>query len=211
MLSIIKIQYKNDYVRVELDSGEKLDIDILAASMYRLSAEKILSIEEYSQLKKESQKFMCGKKAINYIAMGSKSSKEVAAYLKRKGFDSDNINETIEKLKSLKYINDLDYAERFAKQKLSKKTVGKNLIKQDLIRKGIPREIIKKIITNLPPDEAGIEKIFQIAKKKYAAVKDKPNPVQKVYMFLIGKGFAGETVSRVINLLKKDLKISEDN
>jgi regulatory protein len=210
MITIVKILYKNDHVRVELDSGEKFDLDPLASSMYRLDIEKVLSQEEYTQLKDESDRFMCGRKAINYIAMGSKSSKEVVSYLKRKGFDSICINEAIEKLKNLKYLDDMDYAERFAKQKLSRKTIGKNLIKQDLIRKGIPRDIIKKVISGLPSDEAGFEKIYQAALKKYNSVKNKPNPIQKVYMNLISKGFDSNTVLKVINNLKKNLKSSEE-
>ncbi len=210
MITIVKILYKTDFVRIELDSGEKLDMDPLASSMYRLSAEKVLSQEEYKQLKDESDRFMCSKKAINYIAMGSRTSKEVASYLKRKGFDLIYINEAIEKLKNLKYLDDMDYAERFAKQKLSRKTVGKNYIRQDLIRKGIPRDIIKKVISGLSSDEAGFEKIYQIAMKKFLSVKDKPNPMQKVYLNLISKGFESNLVLKVVNKVKETIKITED-
>lgn len=206
MFQITDINYKDDYIKVNIDTGDVFDLPGDILTMYPLSAGKIIDREEYLQLKEESERYNCSRKALNYLSIRSRSSFEMNNYLTKKGFSKDTVREIIEKLKDRNYINDYDYAMSFIDHKKKGKPAGKNLLKSGLIKKGISGEIIKKAINESGINKADPDVLYGIARKKLESLENKKNRIPKLIYFLKQRGFDHDEIRAVI----KRLNLNDD-
>ncbi|MBN1495821.1 MAG: regulatory protein RecX [Spirochaetes bacterium] len=203
MATIVKTRHADECITVEFDGGEIMKIPYGAAGPYRLEAGRSVDAEEYVQLKTESQRYRSKKMALDYLAICPRSAMEMERYLARKGFDHDLVREILEGLISAGYIDDADYAARYISHRCGKKVVGKNLLMNELLKKGIPRSIIRDALREAAPRLSSFEDVLALAEKKFAGMKEKNNGLSKLAYFLHGRGFDHDTVSRVIDRLKR--------
>ncbi len=204
MLRVEKLLFKENSVQVELDNGEKLVISYNAYSMYKISTGTELTTDCYMELFDESKKFQCMEKALNQLAVRSRSVDELRQYLKKKNFSGKHIEETLDYMKDKGYLNDYDYSMSFVKSKMKSGKSGRDVIVRDLYRKGIDRKIIDKVVRESgvnTPDESAL---YELAVKKYMSVKAKENSFIRVANFLRGRGFDYDSINRVLRRIKSD-------
>ena len=79
--------------------------------------------------------------ALKLLSYNRKTEKGMYDALKKKGFDEDFIDNTLDFLKENKYIDDLEYAKSFIRDKQNINKYGSNRIKYELIK----REFLKKL------------------------------------------------------------------
>jgi len=206
MVSIVKTKHTDDFVAVELDSGELLKIPHHVADLYRLEAGRTIDPAEYAQLKEESQRYLCKRAALNYLAISPRTAAEMERYLGKKGFDHHLIREVVEGFRNSGYINDADYAARYISNKLGKKLVGKNLLFGELMKKGIPRDVIRQALKESESIHGNFDQVMAIAEKKYNTLRDKKNGIGKLAYFLHGRGFDGDMVNAVIDRIRRNEK-----
>ena len=211
MVAIVKTKYTDDCVAVELDNGESLKIPHQVTAMYRLEAGRVIDSTEYAQLKEESQRYLCKRAALNYLAISPRSAAEMERYLGKKGFDHHLIKEIVEGFRNSGYIDDVDYAARYISNKLGKKLVGKNLLFTELMKKGISRSVIKQALKESESIHGNFDEVLAIAEKKYGTLKDKKNPIGKLAYFLNGRGFDSDMVNAVIDRIRRKEKESFNN
>jgi len=204
MPAIISIQYKDTLVRIELDTGEKFDLPPEIMGLHRLAAGVEIGKEEYRQLKDESEKFTCWRKSLQYLSIRNRSSSEVELYLKKKGYSAEAINITIARHREYGYIDDVEFARRFSASRAQKKNTGKNVIRRDLLRKGISKKIIDKAIRETGADQVDMDALYDAAVKKYHSYSNKKNGLQRIYRFLIYRGFDNDSVMKIIRRMKED-------
>jgi regulatory protein len=198
MITIIKIKILDFHVTAELENGETLDIPHRAANLYKLVSGRSIDSTEYAQLKAESQRFRCKKKALDYLAIRARSVFEMERYLTRKGFSHDIIREIMNDVVESGYVDDYDYAKQFIRSKLNRKLVGKHLLASELQKKGVSRDIIKQALKDTASNNNNIDEIYEIAVKKYQVLKLKKNGLAKLAYFLQHRGFESEIVHTVI-------------
>ncbi len=206
MTLIVKTKNSGDCLLLELDSGESLKIPHRVSVLYALEAGKVLGSEEYAQLKIESQRYRCAKMALDYLAICPRSGTEMERYLARKGFDHDLLMEVLINLRESGYLNDADYAARYISSRLSRKLVGKNLLAGELQRKGVSRSVIRQALKESEALHGDPDALYETAVKKYASIKHKRNPLLKLSMFLLGRGFDGSAVTDVVERIKSEEK-----
>lgn len=210
MIEIIKIEYREKFVKVELNSGESLRISILSPVMSRFKKGDIIESPAYDILKEESYAFECMEKSISYLAIRARTIFEMERYLSKKGFRSGIIKTTLEKLKNSGYLNDYDYAVTYARNKLEKKAVGKRLVSKELSARGIKREMISSVMKDESITAQDMEKIYKAAVKKLESVKSKQNKKQKLVFFLQSRGFEWDEIRTTINRLKKENLLNDE-
>ncbi len=198
MIIIERIKYNERFVSIEFDNGEALKLPLNLAGLFKLQPDQEIDMTKYRQLKEESMRFECRQKALKYLAMRSRSKKEIATYLKRKKFDSDIINECVQGLETERFLDDREYARQYVRNKISRKTVGKNLLIRDLMQKGISRKIINSVLKENTVD-ADFDSLLQLARKKYHSLGDKKNRIYKLSYFLHQRGFDNEEIRMVID------------
>lgn len=204
MTQIIDIKFSESYIRIDLDTGETLRMSPEIYSIYSLSREMMIDSPLYHQLKEESERWQCKQKALNYLAVRSRSTQEMRTYLYKKGFSKDIIDEIVTGLKDNGYIDDYDFAVRFINTKRRSKIIGENSLKRDLYKKGLNREIIKKALKATETGNPNIKDIYELALKKVIALENKKNKQVKLIYFLNQKGFQENQIRSVIDKLKNE-------
>ncbi len=204
MVQIINIKYSDNYIKIELDTGESLSLTLEVYNMYSLQKGKTIDSELYLQLKDESLKLNCKLKALNYLAIRSRSYREMRIYLTKKGFPGDIIDEILKRFKSEGYIDDYDFAVRFINSRKKSKIIGENALKRDLFKKGVSRDIIKKAIRETGADKIDPDEVYGLAVKKIKSLENKKNKLSKLLYFLRQKGFMEDQVRLIIDRLSED-------
>jgi regulatory protein len=199
MPQILNIKYNDSFIKVELDTGESLMLPFNVFSLYPISAGKIVDSLLYQQLKEESDRFACKQKALNYLAVRSRSEQEVRNYLFKKGFQKDIINEILIGIKDNGYLDDYDFALRYISSKKRAKVIGQNALKRDLFKKGIDKNIIRKAIKETGADITDPDEIFELALKKLKSLENKKNRIAKLIYFLKQKGFNEDAIRSVVH------------
>ncbi len=158
--------------------------------------------QKLKQIKTESDKLLCSGVALNYISKSLKSEFQLKNYLKLKKFDMDAINETVQKLKGYGYLNDEYYATSLAKE--MSKSKGKRFIKNSLMQKGVQACKIEGVLQEIDNED---ETCFNVA-QKWLRGKVQPldlNGKQKLYRFLMARGFSHETVKSALYKLNEEI------
>src|SRR5262245_3494607 len=131
-------------------------------------------------------------RAVFYLARFARTSKQVADYLKRKEFTSEQIQDALTYLREHRYLNDDSFAESFIRDKISHKD-GPFKIKQMLFQKGIAPETSNRLITELYPVEVQQENALLLMQQKLRAHKSVSSlgltEREKLFRFVASRGF----------------------
>lgn len=120
--------------------------------------------------------------ALAYLGRFSRTEKQVAAYLKRKGFSSEEAQEALVYLRELRLVDDLAFAEAFLSSKI-RRGDGPLKIKQALFQKGVDSRTSQELLSKYYPEEVQVEAAAGwIAKRK--------GDREKVIRFLASRGFS---------------------
>jgi len=117
-------------------------------------------------------KSRCFEFSLNYISRYPKTEKELTIHLFKKWFMSDDINQTMQKLKELWYINDEKFIQSYINSELVNKWKPSIIIKQKLLQKWADSDIIEKLLKENTQDiqewaYKKIKKEIQNYKKKW--------------------------------------------
>lgn len=140
-------------------------------------------------------------KAVDNVCKSMKTQSQVQKYLFDKGFSSAVVQNTIEKMKEYRYVDDSEYVKSYVHT--YQQTKGKKRIVFELKQKGIEQEYI-----NLIDDLIDDQKEYALAlAQKFAKGKqmDQKN-VQKLYRHLATKGFDFETCRYCANCLANEVE-----
>lgn len=111
------------------------------------------------------------------------------------------INKVIAKLKSLKLVNDSQFAESFIEYRLKIKPKARRIIVQELKNKGIDSELIEKLTKIYFTSENQTELLKNILAKRAQRLKNIPNYEKKLKLTRYGlsKGFEYDDIRNVID------------
>ena len=95
-------------------------------------------------------------KAIKLLSLREHTEKELRAKLDDKGFSGEDIDSTLERLKTEGYLSEERFASAFIRSRLRKNPEGRPILLSRLSEKGSPRDIAVAAL-----DEAWEEKIWK--------------------------------------------------
>ena len=151
---------------------------------YHLDVDKILSEEQYQMIVEET--------------LLKRAKLRAMHLLKDNGYPTEVIEAAIEYVKSYHYVDDREYARRYAEYRATEKS--KIQITLDLVKKGISKEIVQEVLEDIPFDETNI--IVKLVQKKcrnkdLSDLKEK----QKICRFLMAKGFTYDQIRDALECL----------
>lgn len=200
-MKITKIEkQKNNLKRysVFIDDEFAFGIDEVDLLYYKLSENTQIDETKYNFILENVIYNKAKNKAIKYISYQPRTEKEVTEKLKECEYSNDIIFRVIETMKKYNYINDKAYAKNFLTSKLNLKGYGIFKISFDLKQKGISDDIINDIIENteLNENKRALEVLEKkLRGKKISDYKEK----QKLYNFLLRRGFSYDVIKEAIN------------
>lgn len=123
-------------------------------------------------------------KAIKYIGISKKTEYEVRQKLKRLQVTSSVIDEEMEYLKELGYIDDRDYAKSFVKQCYKMMQYSIYEIKNKLLQKGVNASIIEEELELLKDSDYELNTVEKLKNGKLKSYDE-----EKLKAYLYRRGF----------------------
>jgi regulatory protein len=212
VITKISIQQKNKErynIYTDDGTGEKYAFsvhqDVLISEQLQKGTEiDELDLEEIIFADDISKAFQ---QAVNYLSYRMRSTLEIIQYLKDKDVNEPVIQETIQKLRELKFLDDRAFAEAYVKTHSNISSKGPVILRKELVQKGISSSIIDECLELLTL-ECQIQIATKLAEKaiKKANLSSEKMIKQKINEALMRKGFTSEIISIVVEetLPKKD-------
>lgn len=204
---ITKIEVgKRNKERVNIYIDNEYAFSISAELVYKenIKVKDEINVERLKKLADEDNYIKCKNSALKIIERTYKSEKELRDKLVLKGYDDHIIKRTINFLREYNLLNDTNYAKMYVKDR--SRNQGKNKIKYTLIQKGIDENIIEEELNKIDKDEIK-EVAYEMALKKYRVLSKRENDnyklTQKLYRFLMGKGYDYDLIKDVVKSIVK--------
>jgi len=204
---ITKIEVgKRNKERVNIYIDEEYAFSISVELIYKenIKVKDKIDVDSLKKLADEDNYIKCKNTALKTIERTYKSEKELAQKLALKGYDDHIINRTINFMKEYNLLNDNNYATMYVKDK--SRNIGKKKIKYSLLQKGIDEEIIESELEKINNDEVKAI-VYEMALKKYKVFSKRENDnyklTQKLYRFLMGKGYDYDLIKDVVKSIVK--------
>ncbi len=136
--------------------------------------------------------------AQSILARRDHSIFEIKSKMKRKGFTTQQINETINKFKKANLLNDKKFARQYAQQIIQNKPVGPHFIKHKLKQKGIKENFAQEALNNIFVDDLE-EKMAQEAVRKWQILHPQHRSDKaRLARFLISRGFSYPVIEKTL-------------
>ena len=137
-----------------------------------------------------------------YLSIREHSQLELRNKLSDKGYSNDEIFDAINEFASKDIQSDLRFTEEFIRSRL-KKNKGPRLITSELINRGISESIISKKLLEIPESEWHKLATAALAKKLNTFTSTVHNE-EKIYSFLISRGFEYKMIKYVLKEFKNE-------
>ena len=137
------------------------------------------------------------KKMIHYCDYQDRCKKEIFTKLNSFELADDDRNFIVGFLNDEGYINDERYCRSYVKSKLNLKKWGVNKIKLSLITKGIDKEIIDNVLSEID-QKSYKEELVNLLKNKKINEEDPYKRKAKLMRYAVSKGYSISEVMEVL-------------
>lgn len=196
-MEITKIQAltKQKY-RIFLDGESAFAVYKGELSRYHLEEGAVLPPEVYEELVNRVLKKRATLRAMHILESTDKTEAQLRRKLEESEYPKEAVESAIAYVTSYGYLDDRRYAEHYIEWK--KQGKGKARLKMELVQKGISREIIEEVLESTDFGETR-EMIRQIIlKKRKTDIPMNEKEKQRLYGFLMRKGFSSSDILAVM-------------
>lgn len=137
------------------------------------------------------------KKILHYCDYQDRCKKEIFTKLNSFELTDNDRDFIINFLNDEGYINDERYCRSYVKSKLSLKKWGVNKIKISLISKGVDRDIIDTVVSEVDQDSYK-EELIKLLENKKINESDPYKRKAKLIRYAVGKGYSLSMVMEVL-------------
>jgi len=134
-----------------------------------------------------------------------RTEQELASRMKQKKYSPEVISRTIDFLKEKKFIDDEMFTRAWIDSRL-KRSMGLRRVKNELKLKGVAGALIDRSIAQVKESYSEDEIVADIIRRKIGSLKDL-DPLkakQRIYAFLIRRGFSVDVIVDNLNQILKD-------
>jgi regulatory protein len=136
-------------VKIFLDGKFAFSLEAEVAIKQGLGVEQELSEGDIKTLTKADLFHRCLNAALHYLSYRPRSEAELRQRLYRRGFDGDNVEAAINKLREQGLANDMAFAEFWKDNRQSFRPRSRWLTKLELRQKGVSENIIDQVVADV--------------------------------------------------------------
>lgn len=205
-ITAIEAQKKNTNrvsVYIEDKFGFGLHHDVLL--QYGVHSGQDLDEARIQELQSADALIRAKEVAITYLGHRARTENEVRQKLRGKGYEAEIIDQVIQRLHELSYLDDAHFARSYTKNRFKFKGHGPQRIRADLRRLGIAPPLIEEALTTVMPDDEIVEKAMAEAEKRLKRLRKEPDLSkrrQKLYGFLMRRGHTPDVVREVLEKIE---------
>lgn len=134
--------------------------------------------------------------ALRYLSYRDRSKLEITQYLEKKEHSHPVIQQALDALEELNYVNDQRFALEWGRYKVNKQKLGKSRLYVELLNKGIDKEILESTLEILYEDNSEAELATQCARKKMNSLKgvEEEKKKRRLIQYLKRRGFSADII-----------------
>lgn len=202
VVTSLEVQKRNKKrVNVFIDNEYAFSVSLDEAALLRKG--QVLSEAEIEALKNKAAVTVATDQAARFLALRPRSVHEVRQNLAQKKTPQPVIDAAIERLTSLGYLNDQEFAEFWVKDRNTFKPVSPRALRYELRQKGIAEPIIAQVLADLDAEDAA----YRAAQGQVKRLRGSQRRVfrEKLYVFLQRRAFSYETARSTVRRLMEEL------
>ena len=204
IITAIKPQKSKRRVNIYLDGKFGFGLDLELFMNLGLKVEDEITEDEIVSIVKKANFQKTLDKLLRFVTIRPRSEKEIRLWLKKYKIHESLFKELFNRLKRLDLIDDEKFARWWVEQRMSFRPKSKRDLNNELRIKGLNKNIIEDVLSEIEIDEIKIAKKL-LEKKKYKWEKlPKFEARKKMGDFLARKGFTWDKVKKAIDALSKN-------
>ena len=203
-MKVLKYKKVKNKYRVYFDNDIKIDLYDDIILKYELLLKKEIDNKTFDKLVLDNNKEDIYEKAINYISIKIRSREEIYNYLNKKGYEKEDIVNTIDRLEKNKLINDDLYIKSYIHDRFYLSSDGLNKIRNYLINLKLDESIIDKYIEEIDREDI-IDKLNKLIDKKIKSNRNYSGNILKMRLinYFIEQGYNKSDIEDILK--DKDL------
>lgn len=202
-VTALSVQKRNrERVNVYINDEFAFGLAYVAAARLRVGQE--LSPDEIESLKSQDTVEKAKDSAYRLISLRPRSIAEIQQRLRKKGYDADVIEQVIDRLVDLDFLNDETFAQFWVEQRDTFKPRSHMALRQELQQKGIDRSIIDEALT--ASDETVAARAAAEKKARQLARYPEDEFKKKLGQFLQRRGFRYALIKEIMDELWQEIE-----
>jgi regulatory protein len=200
IITSIKPQKNQKRINIYLDGKFGFGLDLENFVMLGLKVGQEISREKIEEIVKKAEFQKILDRLLVFATLRPRSIKEINDWFYRKKVHDSMKNELFNRLKRLDLVDDTSFAKWWIGQRLQFKYKSKRELALELRNKGIDKEIIDQLISELVKEgneELNAKMLLEKRMYKWERL-DKLTKRKKMGEFLARKGFDWETIKKAI-------------
>ena len=189
--------FGKDKLLITLD--EEISFCLYQKEVHHLQLEPGAELTDtlYQEIREEILIPRARKRTMYLLERMDRTEAQLREKLRQGRYPEDIIENAIVYVKGFHYVDDLRYAESYVRCYSQSKS--RRLLYQELVGKGVPRDLIEQALEEEYETEDESAKIVRwLEKKHYSAEEADPKQRQRMYQFLLRKGFRSGDVLRLL-------------
>lgn len=166
--------YKGDTWEIELDSGKKVFVNSTVVERFGLEKGGELPEERLEEIVGADTLRKAKKRALYLLGERAYCAGELRKKL-AKTYGAEIAEGAVEYVSRLGYINDEDYAKKYAEYLISGKRYGVSRVRREMLMKGLSREITENALAEFSRERLDEELLYVIRRKYSDKIGDLDN------------------------------------
>jgi regulatory protein len=134
----------------------------------------------------------CGQKALDYLSRRSHFERELERKLRR-GYDDDEVAETLERLRAQGFVDDRRTAAEFVRGRLARAPEGRRKLRAELARRGVTGDVAAEVLDELTEDDD--TDLARQAAERWRRTRSRPGRAADLERAALGRHLAGRGFS----------------
>jgi|SRR5690554_1406429 len=200
---ITNITSQRDPERVNIFIDNEFAFGLFYSTKEELGLKKGMELDDalLERIKSKDELQSAKSKAYQYLSFRQRSQKELEDHLLKKEFSQTTVDCVINMLRDAGYINDLDFAKAYVRDKTTFKNFGPYRIKNELSQKGISKDLIEQALQQEYQEE--LQELVDLVKSKYSSILHdrSEKKFRRIGGFLQRKGHSYDTIKKVLDII----------
>lgn len=205
----LEVQKRNtDRVSVFIDETFAFGVHQDVVVKHGLRTGQALNVEEQRAIIAEEELVRAKQRAFDYLAYKPRTEAEVRRKLRRQDHPEATIDQVIERMYELGYLDDEAYARDYVHNRFSNKGYGPVRIQMELKDRGVDRHIAEAAVQDLFETADPLDAAREKAEKRWPRLAREDDPRKrkdKLYRYLKRRGYTYDTIRQVIDEMEARL------
>jgi regulatory protein len=189
--------------RVFLDGRAALTLEIEAVVNQGLHVGQELSVDDIEVLTREGHFYRCLNAATHFLSYRPRSETELRKRLVQRGFQIDNVEAVIKRLKEQNLVDDVAFAQFWKENRDTFSPRSQWLTGLELRRKGVSEDIINAVVSDVDDDDSAYRAASSRARR--LPLSDYQTFHRRLGDFLKRRGFNYGVIRRTVQRLWEEL------